>query len=150
MIRVGRVIKTQGDFLQVCFSKPEACNSCNMCGAGRDKTTVTLRGDAKVGDLIEVDMPEARIVKVSALVYLIPLFGLIAGLLLGDCIFPAREAYVFLFGLAVMSIFLGGVKLLDRKLGMLPAWQPCIVQIIPSEQAGTHEDAGQNLENAEG
>jgi len=149
MIRIGRVVEIQDEFLKICFNRPEACNSCKLCGTGRDKTTVSLRGDAQVGDLVEVDMPGARVVKVSALAYLIPLVGLISGLLLGNSIFPSREAYVFLSGLVMMAVFLGGVKLIDRKLGVLPAWQPRILRIIPSAQEDGHEITVQTIENEE-
>ena len=68
MIRSGKVIATQGITLKVCFSRLEACDSCNLCGSGRDDTTVFIKGRAEVGDRVEVDMPESQVLKVSLLV----------------------------------------------------------------------------------
>ena len=135
MIRTGKVIQAEGDILEVCFSRMEACESCGMCGSGRDDTRVRIRGDALEGDMVDVEMPDARVLKASAVTYLVPLAGLIAGLALGTAIFPTDEIMTVAAGFAGLALGLGIIKRLDRKLGRLETWQPRIVAVYPSQEA---------------
>lgn len=142
MIRVGKVIEKQGESLSVCFSRPEACGSCSMCGSGRDNTIVTIKGEARAGDQVEVDMPDARVLKVSLITYMLPLTGLILGLWIGTLLFDSREFFVMLSGFIVMGIALALLKLIDKKAAMSAQWQPRLIRVIdedpvPPEEPGS-------------
>lgn len=134
MIRVGRVIEAQGDRLSVCFSRPEACESCGMCGTGRDNTTVTLKGQAQVGDQVEVDMPEAQVLKVSLVSYMLPLLGLLLGLYVGTQVFNNREMFVMLAGFIGLALALIALKLVDKKAAKTPKWQPRLLRVLTAEE----------------
>ncbi len=134
MIRVGRVIETQGDNLSVCFSRPEACESCTMCGSGRDNTTVTIKGNALVGDQVEVDMPDAQVLKVSFISYMLPLAGLLLGLWLGTELFKEKEVFVALSGFVLLGAALIILKLIDKRAGKTPSWQPKLIRVIKEEE----------------
>ncbi len=142
MIRSGKVIATQGNTLKVCFSRLEACDSCNLCGSGRDDTTVFIKGRAEVGDRVEVDMPESQVLKVSLLAYALPLLGLLLGLWLGTLLFSGQEIAVLLMGLAALGLSLAGLKLLDGKLGLKSRWQPRLVSVTPAGPETPGMDAG--------
>lgn len=133
MIRVGTVVQAQGENLQVCFNRLEACDSCGMCDAGKRDTVVTLQGKAQVGDTVEVEMPDAKVLKTSAMAYLIPLVGLIAGLWLGSLLFADKELQVLGIGVIGLAAGLLLVKLLDITLGKKAAWQPKIIAVTPKE-----------------
>ncbi len=131
MIRSGKVVAAQGNTLKVCFSRLEACDSCNLCGSSRNDTTVTIRGTAQVGDLVEVDMPDSQVLKVSLLAYALPLLGLLLGLWLGNQLFPGQELAVLLCGLAALGLSLLGLKRLDGRLGLNANWQPRLIAVLP-------------------
>lgn len=142
MRRTGTVMQTQGDSLKVCFSRLEACDSCNMCGSGRDDTMVTIKGTAQVGDIVEVDMPDAQVLKVSLLTYLVPLLGLLLGLWLGTLVFAGREIFVLLSGLGMLALALVALKMMDNKLGLKTHWQPRLIAVLPAEDAQEAHQAG--------
>ena len=137
MIRTGKVIQTQGDTLTVCFSRLESCESCGMCGSGRSDAMITLKGQAQPGDFVEVEMPDAQVLKVSAITYLLPLIGLLFGLLLGTILFKRQEIAVLFTGLTFLALCLIGLKMIDKSLGIRKNWQPRILAVNssdPSEQ----------------
>ena len=131
MIRTGKVIQAEGNILEVCFSRMEACESCGMCGSGRDDSVVKIKGTARCGDMVDVEMPDAKVLKASALTYLVPLTGLILGIVLGTEIFPAEEGKAIMIGFAGLATGLVILKLTDRKLGRSGKWQPHIVAVYP-------------------
>lgn len=140
MIRTGKVIDAQGENLQICFSRPGACESCGMCGGGRNDSIATLQGQAVVGDWVEVEMPDAQVLKISLITYLVPLLGLLVGLWLGTVLFPGSEAAVMATGLILLALAFGGVKLIDRRLGRKAAWKPRLLRVIPEPQAEQEPD----------
>ena len=85
MVRTGKVVGTDGKTIDVCFERPEMCAKCGACmGRKPHEETVKIEGTAAVGDTVAVEMPDAKIVKVSLIAYIIPLIGLLAGLLIGQ------------------------------------------------------------------
>ena len=137
MIRTGRVVQTDGDILKVSFSKLDACGSCGMCGGGRDDAMVKIKGTAQVGDMVEVDMPDAQVLKVSTIAYLIPLLALLLGLFIGSQLFSGQELYVLASGLIFLGLALAGLKIFDTKIGRQAQWQPKLIAVLgaaPEEQ----------------
>ncbi len=137
MIRTGRVVQTDGDILMVCFSRLDACGSCGMCGGGRDDAMVKIKGIAQVGDMVEVDMPDAQVLKVSTIAYLMPLLALLLGLFIGAQLFSGQELYVLASGLLFLGLALVGLKVFDTKIGRQAQWQPKLIAVlgpVPVEQ----------------
>ncbi|MDO5299875.1 MAG: SoxR reducing system RseC family protein [Clostridia bacterium] len=86
MTNKGIVTEVSGDLLTIVFERPEACGECHNCMRGSEdcaKHTITLRGHADKGDVVEVEMDDSHVMAASALAYLIPLAGFIAGLAVG-------------------------------------------------------------------
>ena len=85
MIRTGRVVEANQGSLKVCFDRPEMCASCGKCGVhGEHQELVTVDGEAAAGSWVQVEMPDAQVVKVSLIAYVIPLVFLMAGLVIGQ------------------------------------------------------------------
>ncbi len=127
MIRTGKVVKEEKNGVMVCFERLAACAGCNACGRDKKETTVFVYGQAKPGSIVQVELPDAQVLKASLLTYLLPLAGFIGGLFLGAAIFGQKDwAMVLggLVGLALSAIFL---KVTDKRLGRLHPWQPHIV-----------------------
>ena len=72
MIRSGQVIGKDGKGLLVCFERLAACQGCKACGREGKQTSVLVHGEAEVGDIVSVEMPDAQVLKASLLVYLPP------------------------------------------------------------------------------
>jgi sigma-E factor negative regulatory protein RseC len=141
MLRTGRVVQAEGETLKVCFSRMDACESCGMCDAGRQETVVKLQGKARIGDIVEVEMPDARVLKTSIITYVIPLAMLIAGLWIGSVLWREQEFCVVLSGIAGLLLGYFCLKKIDRHLGQQKAWQPRIISVTSAEVAKSDESS---------
>ena len=130
MIRTGRVVEAKGGSLKVCFDRPEMCESCGKCGAhGVHQELVTVQGEANVGNWVQVEMPDAQIVKVSLIAYVIPLVFLMAGLVIGQNVL-GTDAWAAGLGIGLMAAGLLVVRLIDKRLGGRPDWKPRRVNVF--------------------
>lgn len=86
MTNKGIVTDVKGDTLTIVFDRPEACGDCHNCMHGSEdcaKHTINLRGHASPGDEVVVEMDDSHVMAASALAYIVPLTGFIAGLAVG-------------------------------------------------------------------
>jgi positive regulator of sigma E activity len=138
MIRTGRVVQAENGKLKVCFDRPEMCEKCGACTGHAHKELVELEGTVAAGAQVDVEMPDARIVKASALAYAIPLLGLMAGVFLGQTIFQTDTAAA-VGGLIGLGLAWGGLHLADKRLGRRAAWKPRIIAVHEEEKEQKHE-----------
>ena len=130
MIRTGRVVEAKDGSLKVCFNRPEMCASCGKCGAhGVHQELVTVQGEAQVGNWVQVEMPDAQVVKVSLIAYVIPLVFLMAGLVIGQNVL-GTDAWAAGLGIGLMAAGLLVVRLIDKRLGGRPGWKPRLVNVF--------------------
>ena len=134
MVRTGKVVDAGSGTIDVCFERPEMCAQCGACmGHKPHEETVRIKGKASVGDYVNVEMPDAKIVKVSLIAYIIPLAGLLIGLLFGQAVLKA-DLWAAVFGLAGLG---GGIlitRVFDKKLGAQKAWQPRLLGIANTKE----------------
>lgn len=78
-----------GGLVEVAFQKSDACAKCGACHA-MDEKMVGIEAHNGIGakreDIVEIDIPDAEIVKSSLIVYLIPVLFLLGGYLIGAAI----------------------------------------------------------------
>ncbi len=100
---------------------------------------VKIEGIAAVGDTVAVEMPDAKIVKVSLIAYMIPLIGLLIGLLIGQTLLNSDlwAAFTGLIGLAAGIL---AVRIFDRKLGTQKTWQPKLLSVYHPEDTTLKEE----------
>jgi len=122
----------------------ERKDACGDCGAshccvsfGSSSETVVKalnRAGAKVGDLVSVTLSSGTVIKGAAIVYVIPVVGLISGALIGASLnqrLPISETgAVATFGIA--GLFLGFIitALLSRWMSAHNRLTPVITRII--------------------
>lgn len=131
MIKFGQV-KERNDakgLVTIRFERPEACGKCNACGTGSQKGEVTLPSDCQVGAWVRVEMPEGRFVQATALVYILPLAGLLLGLFGGWKLGAGSDLWTVLGALAGLVIALSSLYLVDRQLSKKPEWMPKITAV---------------------
>lgn len=135
MVRNGRVVGKEDGKLSVCFERPEMCAKCGACIGRSHQTLVKVQGEAEIGDTVDVEMADAQVVKASALAYLVPLVGLIGGLLIAaQC--TADEIVIALSGLAGLALTRLAQVLIDRELQRKKAWQPRLVAVHKEDHNG--------------
>ena len=129
MVRTGKVVGTNGSVLDVCFERPEMCAHCGACMGGKvHEETVKISGTAQLGDTVEVEMPDAKIVKVSLIAYIIPLIGLMLGLLIGQTLMH-NDLWSAVTGLVGLGAGILVARVFDKKLGSQKGWQPRLLAV---------------------
>ncbi len=129
MVRTGKVVGISGKAIEVCFERPEMCAQCGACmGHKPHEETVRIEGSAEIGDTVAVEMPDAKIVKVSLIAYIIPLIGLMIGLLIGQVLLKS-DLWAALTGLLGLGTGILVTRMLDKRLGAQKAWQPKLLAV---------------------
>ena len=128
MVRTGKVVSVQGEQLEVCFERPEACAHCGACTGQKHHTLVSLRGDAPMGSIVDVEMPDKQVLKASMLAYVVPLLLLLLGLWLGSLLFRS-ELWGALCGILLMALSWVILRWTERRMQQKRIWQPHIVAV---------------------
>lgn len=113
MNRVGKIIKSKGEFAFVKLTRTTACSGCHGCGNSEDDSDeIEIRAlnekGANIGDIVEVNMDNQDVLVAAAIAYGIPFVALLSGVLLGN----------FLFGSELFSIIIGFIFLALSYLGI--------------------------------
>ena len=135
MIRTGKVTGIHDGQLDVLFMRPEACEKCGMCEEAHAHChQITIRGQAQIGDEVDVEMEDKRIPLASMWAYVLPLITLCIGLALAQPlerlmnvglnkdVFAAICGFV---GVAVGFVILHLLEPMFKKR----QWQPQIVEV---------------------
>ena len=130
MIRTGIVVRHEHNHPMVCFDRLEMCSKCGQCGANHKEALVRVLGEAEVGSVVSVELPDNKILWLSIIMYFFPLAGLVAGLMIGKQLFQS-DLMQLLCALVAMAVFFIVVKLADNHLQTIPKWQP---HIVPDEE----------------
>lgn len=139
-IEQGIVEKASKRKAMVRITQSDACATCDSkdsCGVSSDKKIVIeVANDlqANIGDHVEISMPESSLLKLSLLVYLLPVVALIAGACLGAGLAPVLNmdstlASVIVGGLAMAIVFCA-LKWLDGISNFREKYYPRMTRII--------------------
>jgi sigma-E factor negative regulatory protein RseC len=124
----------------VLVNRSSACEGCGAKGAchafggGRDaKVSVENKIGAKAGDLVEIGIEEASLLKASFLVYIVPIIALLLGAAVGqslsDEIGIAKEGAAAFGGLLALIGSLIVIRLLDPVFRKYRSMRPRIIRI---------------------
>ena len=126
MTERGVVAKIKGNKATVRFDRRSACDKCHMCATTKDgmKVEVVVENTlgANVGDFVEVEMGEKYVLTAAAIVYVIPLVLIGAGIGIGTLINELAQALFALGGLIigfVIAIMLDRL-VIRKKKGFVP------------------------------
>jgi sigma-E factor negative regulatory protein RseC len=142
MVKFGQIIarnESKG-LVTVKFSRPEACGKCGACGPQAQKGEVTMLSDRPVGEWVRVELPESRFMQATALVYVIPLLGLVFGLFLGWLLGAGGDLATVLGALCGLAVSLVTLFQIDRRISKKPEWTPKITAVYTEKP--TFEDLG--------
>lgn len=126
MTERGVVAKIKGKKATVRFDRRSACDSCHMCAVTRDGMKVEVIIDntlnANVGDFVEVEMGEKFVLTAAAIVYIIPLILVGAGIGLGTLVSELAQILMAVSGLIIGFViaFLLDRFVIRKKKGFSP------------------------------
>jgi sigma-E factor negative regulatory protein RseC len=127
--------------VEVSFQQSSACAKCGLChDVGEGMVGIEAVNDirAKRGDIVEIEIPSQEVVKGSVVVFLLPIFFLIIGYLVGSALMrlfglPGWEEAI---GVVSALIFLGlsffAIKWYDKNVQQKEALRARILKIISS------------------
>jgi len=128
MIReLGEVTAIEPGRVQVSTQLKTGCNGCqhqNHCGAGllskafpNRNGVIELAGEYnfKVGEQVELLMPENAMVRFSLLLYGVPILALALGALIGQWLWPSQELAVIAFTAVLGASAVYALRLLLRN-----------------------------------
>lgn len=140
MTNKGIVTAVDGEMLTIVFERHEACGDCHACHHGSTdcaKHTIRLKGKADVGDRIVVEMDDSHMMAASAMAYMVPFVGFIAGLaggyLLSGAVPSVNGELITALGAVVGT---AAAYLLMRKLDPIFSkgrWEQRIVSVTKPE-----------------
>ncbi len=131
MERMGTVTRVDGEWIEVTFCRPSDCEKCHACMGGEKETTLRLKGEAQVGDIAHVALPDSMITRASALAYAVPLAGLILGMMAGNAVYPSERSFGAIIGAAAgILIPTAWLAMSDKKRQQDPKWTPQLVRVI--------------------
>ena len=141
----GIITKVYSSTAWVKCTKSAACESCSakgFCdtggGGGESDDDVEVEAinvaGAKVDDRVTISFETSSLLKVSFLVYMVPVLFLIIGVVIGDKIAPIFNYDQSIFSVLVGFLFLVAafffVKTKGKELSKKDAYQPKIIRIL--------------------
>ncbi len=146
----GLVLNTMGGLAQVETTQQEACASCGAQSAcqtlgGQKKRVVSAvnRVQAQTGDRVLLTMPRKGVLGASFLLYMVPVFALLAGAILGKRLGPAwgweGQSGPVVLGLAALVITWFVLRRISKRLAGRKEMTVTVVRIL-------HKGEGDALE----
>lgn len=141
----GQIIEVTEDGLAIVKIKRSSyCSSCGACnmGAHQDEMVLTIpnRLKGKPGDLVELDLESATILKASAIAYLFPLAALLVGVILGYMLAYRVNGNAELFGavggILMASLAFLGIRMMEPIFKRRRKYSPQMVSIIKQFSKG--------------
>jgi len=141
MVRTGFVKQKKGELLSVCFERPEACAGCKGCAKGLmpKKELLTVFGQAEVGDRVDVQMPEAQMLKATLIAYVLPLCVFLLGLGAGYAL-RLSEGITLLLAVAGLALGYLAARGIDMKLRSRPRWRPVVLKVYSMDKRTEKEE----------
>ena len=119
--------------LQVTFCREDACKSCGACEGGKKETTIWVKGEANIGDIAVVDLPDATVVRASLLAYGLPLLCLLGGLILGSRVTPGNEMGGVIGALIGLAASMAVLKMTEKNRRGKAGWNPEVIEVFSKE-----------------
>ncbi len=129
----GRVIEiTDGGMAKLEVVRSDACKTCNACFEGSSGERLIFAENslgAKEGDRVTIELDSAVITKLSFLIYLLPIIGLLFGVALVSQI-SVSEIMRALGGIAGFTVFSLSVFVYLRKTKPKQSYMTRITKIL--------------------
>lgn len=142
MEQYGLITENKGETAIVTMQKHLSCEKCGRCGilSGAGKRDVSIEVfnpiKAEKGQRVILETDDRRMLFVSFMLYMVPLFGLLAGIFLwlrlADyfIIQGNQELYAVGTGFGFMVIIFFFIRVWDNKAKNNPNYKPVITEIL--------------------
>lgn len=140
----GIVVATEGSIARVEFVPKEACEHCGAKGfchpsPGKMIAEAINELGARVGDEATIETGVAASIQAAALIFLVPIVGLVGGYLSAKWIWKSEGAGV-IGAVVMMAAFIGVLAYLDRRVFRPKRFMPRIVSVARREVGTLSKD----------
>lgn len=136
MRHTGTVVAADAETVTVRFERSAMCKHCGACleaGEREMEIRVPREKEAEVGDTVEVALEKKALLLATLLCYVLPLAGLLIGLLAGSLF---GEWVAFGMGLGVCALTLCALIPIERKAKKTTRYQPRLVSVSKQQMKG--------------
>jgi len=140
MKREGRVVEVKGKKARVALLKHSACGNCGACHVGDENMKIDIEAinevNAKVGDIVEIDLETPNVLMAAFIAYGIPFFALILGIYGGTKLLELLrvneniEVYSFSIGVVLLVISYFAIKMNEDNFKRSKKYYSKIIKII--------------------
>ena len=120
-----------GKIVEVALKRSEACEKCKLChdvGQGMVGIEAVNEVGAKREDVVEIEIPSAELVKGSLVVFLLPIFFLVVGYLVGVNL--AGEIAGVICSLIFLFLSFYVIKWYDKNIQQKESLRARIIKLI--------------------
>lgn len=139
MRQCGVVMSTDGDKAKVVLQRHTACGDCQGCKMGNEDMSMEIEAmnsiNAKIGDRVEIDMEHQNVLAAAFIAYMLPLFALIGGILIGSILLEKvglveyKEVGSGLLGLVLTAITFVAIRLKENSFKSNKKFVPVITGV---------------------
>ena len=134
MREIGTIISVERGRAMVRIDRGSQCNGCTACksfGENNMQIEALNRPNGQVGDLVEVMIEPAKVVKHSFIVFILPLLMMVLGYLAGGTLYPVRQESAGIAGsLAGLVLAFLLIRLFDRRASRSAENDAVIVDVL--------------------
>jgi sigma-E factor negative regulatory protein RseC len=142
----GRIVKIDDKgWAEVVTQRRDTCGGCNaghrctaFVGSSKMLIKAANRVGAGEGDLVSIDLVSRGVIQTAAILYIIPVLGLILGAVLGSALELGRSEATPLFTLLGLIIGFLVTILISRHLSKKEEFTPVITGILKSGARNSH------------
>ena len=134
---VTRIIS--GKLVEVAFRRSEACAKCRACHdleGGMMGIEVVNEVGAKREDVVEIEIPSEEVVRGSIMLFLLPIFFLITGYLVGSYFMRMlgfqgwEEGFGVISGLLFLALSFYGLNWYDKNIRQRESLRARIIKVV--------------------
>lgn len=132
------VVANKKEHAQIEIRPNSSCKGCRGCSAGKEGKPIRVWAkncvNAKVGQVVEVELGASTFLSATLIVYAIPLLSFLAGIGLGYKIsgllnINSTEPFAILIGLVLMIISFASIHFFTRRREVENKYSPRIIRI---------------------
>ena len=133
----GVITQTEGKTAWVKVRRSSMCEVCNSKDACNTLTDGNIMEaevynplNGKIGDRVEFMISTSSLLKITSLLYIVPVFFLLAGAISGYTFFSPPEFYALLLGLTGFFLSYFIIRFISRRIVVKRKFTPEIIRIF--------------------
>lgn len=152
MTEFGTVVECKKNFIQVRIGRNSACASCGKCGMTENQKHVDFFVEntlnARLGDKVEVEIPDASTVSLALVAYVLPLIPALILMFVSMYLKWPEWASLLMFAAGAVVGF-GAVIVIDRLRKHKWMQSPTLISVIPQKAEALKTDEQENTSQPE-